>query len=351
MTQPTSVDMTFDTSLVDLNPNVSFSTTESDPSSDFGATIQNPASKTPTMPQSSAFEDQSQETPKQSQSSNPSSSMPPPKTSTPVQHIPTQDAYNQWASIYDSDGNMLQAIDDLELETILPDFLTQFLNTSQSQNLSILDLGCGTGRNTSKLISYPWPRDRFINITGLDFSRGMLDVANAKLPLLLHTIDPTQSRMSLHLECCDCFPTVANTSASPVPDSLSSRMHGIISTLVLEHIPLAPYFATLASTLQPNGVALVTNMHSEMGDISQAGFINAQGVKVRGSSFAHAVDEVVAEAQNAGFEVLSVKERAMTREDVESGRVGERGWKWVGVKVWYGIVVRKVGEGRQDGVM
>jgi hypothetical protein len=27
---------------------------------------------------------------------------------------------------------------------------------------------------------------------------------------------------------------------------------------------------------------------------------------------------------------------------VESGRVGERGWKWVGVKVWFGVVVKKV---------
>ena len=35
-----------------------------------------------------------------------------------VQNISTQDAYNQWASVYDTDGNMLQAIDDLELEDV-----------------------------------------------------------------------------------------------------------------------------------------------------------------------------------------------------------------------------------------
>jgi hypothetical protein len=38
-----------------------------------------------------------------------------------------------------------------------------------------------------------------------------------------------------------------------------------------------------------------------------------------------------------------LKEREMAKEDVECGRVGDRGWKWVGTKVWYGLVLRKVG--------
>ena len=337
MTQPTSVNMTFDTSLVDLNPNASFSTTESDPS-DFGTS--NTTAKTPTIQPTSLFEDQSQETPKQSQTLAPNLMSPPPKTSTPVQHIATQEAYDQWATVYDSDGNMLQAIDDMELTTLLPHFLKQVQDSTNTPTISLLDLGCGTGRNTLKLLGFALPPGRTTTAVGLDFSKGMLDIAAEKLRPYM--TDPQNPRV--RLEQCDCFPTVNNPSASPFPAVPNlSPVNGVISTLVLEHVPLPDYFNTLASLLRPRGLALVTNMHDMMGAVSQAGFVNAQGVKVRGSSFAHSVRDTVQAARTAGFEVLSVKERELWNEDVESGIVGERGWKWIGFKVWFGVVVRKVG--------
>jgi SAM-dependent methyltransferase len=333
MTQPTSVNMTFDTSLVDLHPNTSFSTTESDPS-DFGALANN----TPTIQQPSLFEDQSQETPKPSQNFSPMA--PPAKPSTPVQHIATQEAYDQWASVYDSDGNMLQAIDDIELATSLPQFLCQVQTSVSTPTISLLDLGCGTGRNTAKLLSFALPPDKRSTVVGLDFSKGMLDLAAEKLRPFNEGLEEPRVRLAQ----CDCFPTVNNPSASPLPSVPDlTPVNGVISTLVLEHVPLAAYFSTLASLLLPSGLALITNMHSDMGAKSQAGFVNKDGVKVRGSSFAHSVQDTIAEARRAGFEVLSVKEREMAKEDVESGAVGERGWKWVGTKVWYGLVVRKVG--------
>jgi SAM-dependent methyltransferase len=331
MTQPNTVNMTFDTSLVDLNPNASFSTTESDPS-DFGAPYAN--AKTPIIQQPSLFEDQSQETPKQSQTS--SNTMPPPaKSPTPVQHIGTQEAYDQWAAVYDSDGNMLQAIDDIELATLLPYFLELVQDSTSTPTISLLDLGCGTGRNTRKLLDAALRPGGTSTAIGLDFSKGMLDIAAEKLR--------GYSDGRVRLEQCDCFPTVNDPSASPLPAVPNlTPVNGLISTLVLEHVPLNAYFATLSSLLVSGGVALITNMHSDMGAKSQAGFVNKDGVKVRGSSFAHTVQETLEEARQAGFNVEHVMERAMTREDVESGAVGERGWKWVGVKVWYDVVVRKV---------
>jgi hypothetical protein len=176
MTQPTSVNMTFDTSLVDLNPNVSFSTTESDPS-DFGGLTND----TTTTQQPSLFDDQSQETPKSSQALSTDMAPPLAKPSTSVQHIATQEAYDQWASVYDSDGNMLQAIDDIELATSLPQFLEQVQNSVNTPTISILDLGCGTGRNTAKLLSFAVPQGRRTTVIGLDFSKGMLDLAAEKL--------------------------------------------------------------------------------------------------------------------------------------------------------------------------
>jgi SAM-dependent methyltransferase len=335
MTQPTSVNMTFDTSLVDLNPNASFSTTESDPS-DFGAP--NPTTKTPTIQQPSLFVEQSQETPKPSQALPSSLNPPPAKTSTPVQHIATQEAYDQWASVYDSDGNMLQAIDDIELDILLPQFLHQVQNSVSTSTISLIDLGCGTGRNTAKLLNFVLPPGRRSAVIGLDFSKGMLDIAAEKL----RSFNECSEGPRVRLEQCDCFPTVNMPSAPPLPSVPGlTPVNAVVSTLVLEHVPLAAYFSTLAALLLPNGLAFITNMHSDMGAKSQAGFVNKDGVKVRGSSFAHTVQDTIDEATRVGFEVLSLVEREMRSEDVESGAVGERGWKWVGTKVWYGVVLRK----------
>jgi SAM-dependent methyltransferase len=334
MTQPTSVNMTFDTSLVDLNPNASFSTTESDPS-DFGCS--DATAKTPTIQPPSLFEEQSQETPKPSQTTLLNPTAPPPKSSTSVQHIATQDAYDQWASVYDSDGNMLQAIDDVEISTLLPGFFLRIQNNFNTSAFSFLDLGCGTGRNTAKLLQSPLPSNRQLSVVGLDFSKGMLDIAATKLRASNGGLD---SRV--RLAQCDCFPTPASPSAHPLRSVPGlALVNALISTLVLEHVALDTYFGIVHSLLLPNGLALITNMHADMGAKSQAGFVNEEGVKVRGESFVHTLADTVKAAGEAGLEVLEVKEREMAREDVESGRVGERGWKWVGVKVWFGVMVKK----------
>ncbi|KAF2011557.1 S-adenosyl-L-methionine-dependent methyltransferase [Aaosphaeria arxii CBS 175.79] len=315
MTQPTSVNMTFDTSLVDVS--------QLDP-------------QTPILNQGEI----SQTTPKPSQATITGQAF---QSSTPVQHIPTQEAYDQWAHVYDTDGNMLQSIDDSELNDLLPSLLGRVCSSHDNTNmaLNLLDLGCGTGRNTSKLLSYSWPSSRNnarINIIGLDFSKGMLDVAAHKLTSMTRDAE----KVILRLEEADCFPTVHNPSTSPKPNVANlPPIDGLISTLVLEHIPLRDFFATLAALVTKGGFALVTNMHNEMGNMSQAGFVNAEGVKVRGDSYVYSVEETIDEARRAGFEVVNVKERSVEENDMRNGVVGERGWKWVGIRVWYGVILKK----------
>jgi SAM-dependent methyltransferase len=315
MTQP-SINSTFDTSLVDLNPNVSFSTTESDPSD---AGMSTTTQKIPTP--SPLAQDVNQDTPQACQAM-------PPKTSTPVQHIGTQEAYDQWATVYDTDGNMLQSIDDSELNSLLPSLLDEVAST-RSSTIAVLDLGCGTGRNTLRLLSHPWPSSKSIAVTGLDFSSGMLSHARTKLTPLADSA----ANLTLRLEHCDPF---APSALALPPQDL------VISTLVLEHIPLSEFFTTLSTLLAPGGTALVTNMHAEMGSRSSAGFVNAEGIKVRGESYVYTLSETVAASEKAGLRVLSARERSVSRNDVETGVVGKRGKKWVGWKVWFGIVVRKV---------
>ncbi|KAF2997192.1 hypothetical protein E8E13_006329 [Curvularia kusanoi] len=316
MTKP-SVNTTFDASLVDLHPNASFSTTESDPSD---AGMSSTTRQFPTSAPTLTAQDQSQTTPAKS-----------PKS---IQHIGTQDAYDQWASVYDTDGNMLQSIDDDELNTLLPSLLDQTAS-SPDTCISVLDLGCGTGRNTARLITHTWPASKRISVTGLDFSEGMLSLARTKLTSLI----PAQS-VSLRLDQCNPFPT---SGALFNPEKLDIPPQDLVlSTLVLEHIPLPTFMATLSSLLAPSGgTALVTNMHADMGAMSQAGFVNAAGVKVRGESYVYTLAQTVQAAQDVGLEVVAARERKVEEEDIEKGVVGERGRKWKGVKVWFGVVVRK----------
>jgi len=129
-----------------------------------------------------------------------------------------------------------------------------------------------------------------------------------------------------------------------LPPDLAAGFDAVLTTLVLEHFPLATFAALLRALVRPAGLVLLTNMHPDMGARSQAGFVSTDGegrqVKIRGKSWVHGVEETVDGAHAEGLDVVgSVGERAVT-EDI-LGLVGERGGKWVGCKVWYGMVLRR----------
>ena len=130
-------------------------------------------------------------------------------------------------------------------------------------------------------------------------------------------------------------------SSDPLPRS-ALEADALISTLVLEHIPLFEFFRTLSQILKSGGFALVTNMHSEMGAISQAGFVDPEtGEKVRPKSYNHRLEEVIAEATRQDFQVVgSVDERVMEEKMAEM--LEERAKKWIGVTVWFGLCFQKV---------
>lgn len=351
MTQP-SLDQTFDTSLIDLGPqqptNDSFSTSSSTIPSEGGhATISHNQGditmSTAELPSSLAVS--SPAVPGDSTNSR----------GLTTHYVPTATAYDEWASVYDTDGNILQAVDDLELQTLFPE-LERLIVSSATANaqsaLRLIDLGCGTARNTAKLLMTPWPVTR-VQITGYDLSRGMLDIAQTKLDSLYTSLG-SPATLTYELVQHD-FLNEADVEGPPVFPRMQeegTRADGLISTLVLEHFPLRPFFRILHGLLKVGGVALVTNMHEDMGRVSQAGFerkdeATGESVKVRGCSWAHSWSDMVAAAKQEGLEVVpegdeGVRERAVTAEMVEQGVVSQRGTKWVGRKVWFGVILRRV---------
>lgn len=258
--------------------------------------------------------------------------------------------------VYDTDGNFLQALDTIEMQWMLPELWAQIKAQTRQigrQEYKLVDLGCGTGRNTLQLLD-TISQDSLqsnVQIIGVDASNGMLDVARQR-------IDAVNRPADIEVELAP-FDLLADIEAPSNRRTLNlvRDADGVISTLVLEHIPLNNFFGAAASILRSGAYLLVTNMHADMGKRSQAGFVDsATGKKVRPSrSYAHEVGQILAEAERWGFEVVQlptgkaarshgcvdgVIEREVTPDMVE--RLGPRSQKYAGVCfVWLGVCFRK----------
>ena len=68
--------------------------------------------------------------------------------------LPTKEGYDRWSEIYEEDGNPLIVLEEPHVERML----------GNVTRLSILDVGCGTGRHSIRLAQ------RGGKVTGLDFS-------------------------------------------------------------------------------------------------------------------------------------------------------------------------------------
>lgn len=333
MTQP-SLHTTFDTSLIDLGTaGDSFSTTESMPSE---KDAQRP-SETTYPNQDQVLSNTGIEHEPMATDSKPFAEASTATAKVPVKYVPTVSAHDSWMSVYDTDGNILQATDDMELETLLPKFLSLVEPASPGADVHIVDLGCGTGRNTLKLIQDPTTQRRVI--LGIDASPEMLALADQKLSTLVASREKDGTTYSLLQHG---FLNSDHPNAAPNLLDLAQSHDALLATLILEHFPLKPFFVTVRSLIRPGGVVLLTNIHPDLGSISQAGFVSADGnghaIKIRGTSWAHGVEETAAAAKNAGFRVLGdILEGAVTEDMLPV--LGARGRKWIGVKVWYGMIL------------
>lgn len=353
-------------------------------------------------------------------------------------YLPNVEAYDKWSETYDTDGNILQAIDNYALQTslfpkLLQHLAVEFENTNNQSLASsatsfdanqtvlrITDLGCGTGRaiitlleglsagslsSTDGSIACQTAATEFlrsrngngrIQITGLDASPGMLAVARSRiLPQQTLSLGGTNAHgVSVEFREWD-----ANSHKSDLPSPAQAAM----STLVMEHLQLAVFFTQLNKCLVDGGLAVVTNMHPDMGRVpptssstdstdpglttmdtqaqdqsgddeksqkqtaavanaTGAGFLDpTTGQKIRAAvDYVHTIEDVVTAAQEAGFEIIQgrrgVDERKVQAWMLEGAKdangnetaplLGERGRKWVGINVWFGMLLRKTGPGR-----
>jgi len=143
--------------------------------------------------------------------------------------LSTRDGYDRWSEVYDSEINPLIVLEEPIVDRLL----------GSIAGLAVADIGCGTGRHALRLAAAG------ARVTGVDFSRGMLDKARAK---------PGADRVT--------FVEHDLARPLPLPDRSFDR---VLCALVVDHVADLPgLFTQLARICKPGGRIIVTCMHPAM---------------------------------------------------------------------------------------
>ena len=184
-----------------------------------------------------------------------------------------QAAYDDWAATYDLDRNLTRDLDQVVTRRTLAHRRCQ----------SILEIGCGTGKNT------PLLADIGEKVLALDFSQAMINRAKEKLPLDHVTF------------------AVADLTCSWPCDDQSVDL--VVCNLVLEHIDdLSFIFAEAFRALVTGGDFFICELHP---------FRQYQGIKanfkrdqatIEIPAFVHHVSEFIRAAQSNKLTIESFNE-------------------------------------------
>ena len=187
--------------------------------------------------------------------------------------INIQKAYDEWSQTYDTDRNLTRDLDEQILREELANLHFQ----------SILEIGCGTGKNTGFLAQIG------AQVHALDFSEGMIQKARQK-------VNADHAK----------FSTADLTQRWPCEDWAYDL---VVCNLVLQHIEdLSFIFSEAFRVLEPQGKFLVNELHP---------FRQYEGKKARfgqGESiteipaFVHHISEFVNVASDNGWKLLQLKE-------------------------------------------
>lgn len=184
-----------------------------------------------------------------------------------------QAAYNQWAKTYDNDFNKTR---DLDAETTV-------VNLSTKSVGSILEIGCGTGKNTGLLAEIGE------SVLGLDFSEEMLTQAKEKASAAHVRFEQADLLKRWPVEACSYDLVVCN--------------------LVLEHIEaLGPIFEQAAEALRPGGQFYVSEFHPFRQYYGKQARFDQDGVRTLVPAYVHNTTDFLKAAQKSNFQLLDLGE-------------------------------------------
>jgi ubiquinone/menaquinone biosynthesis C-methylase UbiE len=185
-----------------------------------------------------------------------------------------QKAYNDWSQTYDTDRNLTRDLDQQIMRETLAELRFN----------SLLEIGCGTGKNTTFLTQIGE------RVHALDFSAGMIEKAKEK-------VNAENVRFSM----------ADLTQRWPCEDRAYDL---IVCNLVLEHIEdLSHVFSEAFRVLEQGGAFLINELHSfRQYEGKKARFQSSEGV-AEIPAFVHHISEFVKAASNNGLKLAKLDER------------------------------------------
>lgn len=185
----------------------------------------------------------------------------------------TQEAYNNWASQYDTNINKTRDLEGKALRTTLSGIAFE----------SCLEIGCGTGKNTE------WFIEKAKKVTAVDLSEEMLAKAKEKL---------TDDRVQ--------FLQADITSSW----TFRNQLYDLVSfSLVLEHIDnLDHIFKEVGQSLKSGGHVYIGELHPfKQYAGSKARFETPEGVQTV-DCFTHHVSDFIQAAEKNGLTLANINE-------------------------------------------
>lgn len=182
-------------------------------------------------------------------------------------------SYNFWAEQYDTNENITRDLDrKATIETL-----------SNYDFENVLELGCGTGKNTAWLIT----KAKFI--IGLDFSEEMLSKAKSKINS--DKIKFVQADLKISWEIQNEFADL------------------ITCSLTLEHIKELDFIFNQAyQKLKPNGKFFLCELHPARQYLgSKAKYETGKGIEEL-EVYIHHISEYLISAKNNSFKLLELNE-------------------------------------------
>ena len=184
-----------------------------------------------------------------------------------------QKAYNEWSASYDRDENLTRDLDQQVLREALASLHVQ----------SILELGCGTGKNTSFLVQIGR------HVQALDFSEGM--IAKAREKVRAENVKFSVADLTRKWPCED------------------ESYQLIVCNLVLEHIEdLAFIFSEAFRVLQEKGRFLIHELHPFRQYQGKKARFKRDGETTEIPAFVHHISDFTNAASQQGFTLVKLDE-------------------------------------------
>ena len=184
-----------------------------------------------------------------------------------------QNAYDEWSNSYDLDENLTRDLDQAVTRSLLGDL----------QFDSILEIGCGTGKNTIFLAQIGR------RVRAVDFSQGMIARAKEKVRAENVQFSLMDITRPWHFA--------------------AGSFDLIVCNLVLEHIQdLFHVFSEAARSLRPDGRFFLNELHPFRQYEGKKARFYREAEKIEVQAFLHHISDFLHAAENHGLALAKLQE-------------------------------------------